>query len=37
MSTINLFDAGVYIVEEERKKGQYQNLNALPLKDGEKE
>lgn len=22
--------------EEERKKGQYQNLNALPLKDGEK-
>ena len=26
----------IALSEEERKKGQYQNLNALPLKDGEK-
>jgi hypothetical protein len=26
----------IALSEEERKKGQYQNLNALPLKDGDK-
>ena len=26
----------IALSEEEQKKGQYQNLNALPLKDGEK-